>query len=63
LKRTTLIRHLTANGCELQREGARHSLWHNPATGKVEAIPRHQEIGNILARSICRALGIPDPPG
>jgi len=52
LKRTTLIRHLTANGCELQREGARHSLWHNPATGKVEAIPRHQEIGNILPRSI-----------
>jgi hypothetical protein len=52
LKRTTLIRHLTATGCELQREGARHSLRHKPATGKVEAVPHRQEIGNILARSI-----------
>jgi hypothetical protein len=32
----------------------------NPATGAVEAIPRHAEIGNNLARKICRGLGIPE---
>ncbi|MGH2632967.1 MAG: type II toxin-antitoxin system HicA family toxin [Tepidiformaceae bacterium] len=63
MKRTALIRHLTANGCELKREGSRHSLWVNPVTSKAEAVPRHPEIGNIIARSICHALGIPDPPG
>jgi mRNA interferase HicA len=43
----------------LKREGGSHSLWTNPATGAVEAIPRHTEIPNILANKICRNLGIP----
>jgi hypothetical protein len=33
----------------------------NPATGAVEAIPRHTEIANVLANKICRSLGIPEP--
>jgi hypothetical protein len=32
----------------------------NPATGAVEAVPRHAEIPNILARKICRNLGVPE---
>ena len=32
----------------------------NPATGAVEAVPRHTEIGNNLARKICRNLGVPE---
>jgi hypothetical protein len=35
-------------------------LWTNPATGAVEAIPRHSEISNLLARKICRNLSIPE---
>jgi mRNA interferase HicA len=63
MKRTALVRHLTEHGCHLEREGARHSIWRNPATDEVDMLPRHQEIKNGLARSICRRLGIPDPPG
>lgn len=58
MKRTALLRHLRRHGCVLKREGASHSLWTNPATGAVEAVPRHIEIPNLLARKICRGLGI-----
>jgi hypothetical protein len=47
----------------LRREGKEHTLWENPQTGHVEAVPRHSEIANLLARHICRKLSIPDPPG
>jgi mRNA interferase HicA len=61
LKRRDLIEHLMAHGCALIREGAKHSWWGNPANGSRTAVPRHNEISNILARKICRDLGIPDP--
>jgi hypothetical protein len=32
-------------------------------TGRKEAIPRHNEIKKFLARSICRNLSVPIPPG
>ena len=35
-------------------------MWMNPATGAVEAIPRHTEIPNVLANKICRNLGLPE---
>jgi hypothetical protein len=35
-------------------------LWTNPTNGAVEAVPRHTEIGNALARKICRGLGVED---
>jgi hypothetical protein len=38
-----------------------HSLWLNATTGAVEAVPRHNEIPDLLARKICRGLGVPDP--
>ena len=60
MKRTALLRHLRRHGCVLKREGASYSLWTNPATGAVEAVPRHIEIPNLLARKICRGLGIPE---
>ncbi len=58
-----MIRHLTAYGCQLKREGANHSMWENPETEESQAVPRHNEIPDILVRSICKALGIPRPPG
>jgi hypothetical protein len=60
VKRGTLLQHLRRHGCILKREGASHSLWTNPATGAVEAIPRHTEIPNTLARKICRGLSVPE---
>jgi len=44
MKRGSLLRHLRKNGCYLKREGAAHSLWINPRTGAVEAVPRHTEV-------------------
>lgn len=60
MKRGALLRHLRINGCYLKREGAAHSLWCNPATGAVEAVPRHSEVPDLLARKICRGLGLPE---
>ena len=45
------------------REGGSHSIWSNPQTGRKEAVPRHIEIKKHLARSICRNLSVPVPPG
>jgi mRNA interferase HicA len=61
MKRSELIRHLKNQGCELLREGGRHSIWKNPASGKMTAIPRHNEIKNFMAWKICRDLDIPKP--
>jgi mRNA interferase HicA len=61
MERHDLIRHLTSHGCQLLREGRRHSLYRNPANGMVSAVPRHAEINDFLARKICRDLEIPEP--
>ena len=59
MKRTALIKHLRAAGCELLREGARHSWWHNPKLNQRSAVPRHTKIVDQLADKICKDLGIP----
>ena len=56
MKREDLLREIRSHGCHLKREGAGHSLWVNPCTGRVEAIPRHREIDEMLARKIIRRL-------
>ncbi len=61
MKRNELLKHLRRYGCFLKREGSAHSLWINPNTGKIEAVPRHTEISDRLAIKICRALSIPEP--
>jgi mRNA interferase HicA len=60
MKRNALLKHLRKDGCYLKREGREHSLWCNPRTGEVEAIPRHAEIPNKLAHKICRGLSVPE---
>jgi mRNA interferase HicA len=60
VKRNTLLQHLRKHGCTLKREGSGHSLWSNSQTGAVEAVPRHTEISNLLAKKICRNLSVPE---
>lgn len=60
MKRGALLRHLRRYGCFLKCEGRAHSLWCNPQTGAVEAVPRHNEIPDLLARKICRGLSVPE---
>jgi len=61
MKREALLRHLTEwmlSQTRRPHEGRAHSLWCNPQTGQVEAVPRHTEIPNKLAKKICRELSI-----
>ncbi len=60
MKRSALLKHLRKHGCILKREGRAHSLWTNPQTGHVEAVPRHTEVSDRLARKICRKLSVPE---
>jgi hypothetical protein len=61
VKRTDLIRHLCAHGCELLREGAKHSIYVNHVARKSSSVPRHREINEFLARKICRDLAVSEP--
>ena len=56
MKRKDLERKLRFAGCYLKREGASHSLWVNPKNGALEAVPRHAEIKDPLAKKILKNL-------
>jgi predicted RNA binding protein YcfA (HicA-like mRNA interferase family) len=56
MKRKTLLKVLRRSGFFLKREGASHSLWCNPKTGHIEAVPRHADIPERLAKKIQQAL-------
>jgi predicted RNA binding protein YcfA (HicA-like mRNA interferase family) len=58
VKRHELISHLQREGCRLEREGGRHTIYVNPANGAKVPVPRHAEIDNRLARKICQQLTI-----
>jgi len=59
MKRKELLSYLRSCGCAFIREGGRHSWWCNPALNTRSAIPRHNEIRDVLARKICKDLGVP----
>jgi predicted RNA binding protein YcfA (HicA-like mRNA interferase family) len=61
VKRKDLIRHLEQHGCELLREGGRHSMYVNRRTQKASTVPRHRELNEFLARKICHDLEVPEP--
>ena len=56
MKRKDLERLLRMAGCSLKREGASYAPWINPKTGAMEAVPRHTEIKEPLARKILKSL-------
>jgi len=60
MKRRDFVRHLERHGCELVREGRRHTVYRNPANGRSATVPRHTEVDDYTARGICRQLGIPE---
>jgi hypothetical protein len=35
-------------------------IWCNPNTGHIEAVPRHTEISDKLAKKIIKALSLPE---
>ena len=56
MKRRDLERRLRIAGCFLKREGGNHSIWMSPQTGATEAVPRHNEIKEPLAKRILKRL-------
>lgn len=61
MKRADLIRHLGSQGCQLLREGGRHSIYWNPTNRKTTAVPRHTEILIQVVNRICKDLGVVRP--
>ena len=56
MKRVDLIRAIEELGCELVRHGAKHHWYRNALTGVSQAVPRHREIKELLAKRILRML-------
>lgn len=52
MKRRDLERKLTELGWYFKRHGGKHDLWSNGID--EEAIPRHNEINELLARKIIK---------
>ena len=63
MNRVDLIRAIEGMGCELVRHGGKHDWYRNPTTGVAQAVPRHREVKEPLARRIIRLLGNPDDGG
>jgi hypothetical protein len=61
MKRIDLTRHLESSGCEILREGSRHTVYINREARKSSTVPRHREINDFLARKICDDLQVPRP--
>lgn len=59
MKRRIPIRHVERMGCELLREGGKHSVYINRSQKKVSTVPRHREIDENLAKRIFKDPGIP----
>jgi len=57
VKRRDLIRALEQMGCVLARNGGRHNWYTNPIMKQSQLVPRHNEINELLAKSIIRKLG------
>jgi predicted RNA binding protein YcfA (HicA-like mRNA interferase family) len=56
VKRRELIQRIEQIGANLVRHGARHDWYRNPINGVSQAVPRHPEINENLAKHILRAL-------
>ena len=57
MKRKLLEKKLRIAGCYLKRQGASHSLLLNPNNGNIEAVPRHADIKEPLAKKILKNMG------
>ena len=56
MKRRDLIRRIEEAGAVLIRHGGKHDWYQSKETKICQAVPRHTEINEHLARSIIRKL-------
>lgn len=59
MKRVDLIKTIEGFGCYCVRHGGKHDWYRNPNTNVSQAVPRHREISEQLARRIIRMLQNP----
>ncbi len=57
MKRRDLISRLEEMGCIFVRHGGKHDWYQNPITKISQAVPRHREIKEQLAKHIIKMLG------
>jgi mRNA interferase HicA len=64
MRRVDLIKTIESIGCQFVRHGGKHDWYRNPETGVLQAVPRHREIKERLARRIIRMLSdaVENPP-
>ena len=56
MKRKELVARLVHGGCHLVRHGGLHDIYKNAVTGRIQSVPRHNEINERLARKILQTL-------
>ncbi|MBD2523690.1 type II toxin-antitoxin system HicA family toxin [Nostoc sp. FACHB-133] len=56
MKRRDLISKLEEMGCIFVRHGGKHDWYQNPITKISQAVPRHREIKEQLAKHIIKIL-------
>jgi hypothetical protein len=56
VKRTELIQKITALGAALERHGAKHDWYVKKETNTGQAVPKHHEIKETIARLIIKAF-------
>ncbi|MBD2529018.1 MAG: type II toxin-antitoxin system HicA family toxin [Nostoc sp.] len=56
MKRRDLISKIEEMGCIFVRHGGKHDWYQNPITKISQAVPRHREIKEQLAKHIIKML-------
>ena len=56
MKRLDLIKIIEKSGAVFVRHGGNHDWYKNNETGVTEAVPRHREIKELLAKKIIKRL-------
>jgi len=56
MKRIELIKIIEKNGAVFIRHGSNHDWYKNNESGVFEAVPRHREIKDLLAKKIIKRL-------
>lgn len=54
MKRVDVIRAIEAAGAVFVREGHGHTIYLNPRTKRLIAVPRHRELAEGLSRAVIR---------
>ncbi len=54
MKRRDLIKTIEKEGCIFIRHGGKHDWYQNPSSKVSQAVPRHSEISENLAKNIIK---------